>query len=90
MKKQNDPWDLLRRIANREILTAMGAAECSRLRDLLSAFDNNQSRVDNYATILTKLVDRWKTSSYSQYDGPFVTQLAKEADAALTYGKGDA
>ncbi len=33
--------------------------------------------------ILQELVERWKCSSYSQYDGPFVTQLALRAAKLL-------
>lgn len=38
---------------------------------------------DTYRDILLELVERWKCTSYSQYDGPFVTQLAIKAANAL-------
>jgi hypothetical protein len=40
-------------------------------------------RIKELEAILEKLVERWKGTSYSQYDGIFVTQLAIEAFEVL-------
>lgn len=51
-------FDLIRLIADREILTAMGAAECSKLRDFIFAYDALRADHDEICqAYLNKLSD---------------------------------
>lgn len=70
-----------------EIKASMRSWEIAREIDILANSDKQWNELleenEKYRAILLELVELYQTTSFSQYDGPYITKIALKAQKVL-------